>query len=88
MLNGFQSPLSKLPKTHALRTAEPATTPAASLPQDYLDRVRQTHESGGFGSIGYGYSWKVAEAEKNLLRTHTTAVSSRMLYKLAQVKPA
>lgn len=32
----------------------------------------------------YGYSWKVAEAEKNLLRTHTTAVSSRMLYKLAQ----
>ncbi len=38
----------------------------------------------------YGYSWKVAEAEKNLLRTHTTAVSSRMLYKLAQegFKPA
>ena len=35
-------------------------------------------------SSRYGYSWKVAEAEKNLLRTHTTAVSSRMLYKLAQ----
>ena len=33
----------------------------------------------------YGYDWKVAEAEKNLLRTHTTAVSSRMLYRLAQV---
>lgn len=32
----------------------------------------------------YGHSWKLAEAEKNLLRTHTTAVSSRMLYKLAQ----
>ena len=32
----------------------------------------------------YRYSWKVAEAEKNVLRTHTTAVSSRMLYKLAQ----
>ena len=32
----------------------------------------------------YGYNWKEAEAEKNLLRTHTTAVSSRMLYKLAQ----
>lgn len=40
--------------------------------------------------LRYGYSWKVAEAEKNLLRTHTTAVSSRMLYKLAQegFKPA
>jgi len=33
----------------------------------------------------YGYDWKRDEAEKNLLRTHTTAVSSRMLYKLAQV---
>ena len=38
----------------------------------------------------YGSPWKEAEAEKNLLRTHTTAVSSRMLYKLAQdgFKPA
>lgn len=27
---------------------------------------------------------QLAEAQKNLLRTHTTAVSSRMLYKLAQ----
>ena len=31
------------------------------------------------------YDWKESEARKNLLRTHTTAVSSRMLYKLAQV---
>ena len=36
------------------------------------------------GLRSYRYSWKVAEAEKNVLRTHTTAVSSRMLYKLAQ----
>jgi phenylalanyl-tRNA synthetase alpha chain len=48
------------------------------------------HQNGGFGSAGYGYSWKLAESQKNLLRTHTTAVSSRMLYKLAQdgFKPA
>ena len=48
------------------------------------------HERGGYGSAGYGYSWKRAEARKNLLRTHTTAVSSRMLYRLAQsgFKPA
>ena len=32
----------------------------------------------------YGSPWKETEAEKNLLRTHTTAVSSRMLYKLAK----
>ena len=29
--------------------------------------------------------WRESEAEKNLLRTHTTAVSSKMLYRLAQV---
>lgn len=34
----------------------------------------------------YGYDWKIEEAQKNLLRTHTTAVSARMLYKLAQEK--
>ena len=31
--------------------------------------------------------WRESEAEKNLLRTHTTAVSSKMLYRLAQVQP-
>lgn len=42
------------------------------------------------GGCRYGSHWKESEAEKNLLRTHTTAVSSRMLYKLAQegFKPA
>lgn len=32
----------------------------------------------------YNYDWKTSEAEKNILRTHTTAVSARMLYKLSQ----
>ena len=63
---------------------EPAATPIARMPQDYTARVKATHESGGYGSIGYGYNWATSEAEKNLLRTHTTAVSSKMLYKLAQ----
>lgn len=54
------------------------------LPEDYVERVKGVHESGGYGSRGYGYEWKREEANKNLLRTHTTAVSSRMLYKLAQ----
>ncbi|KAL5994383.1 hypothetical protein ACLOJK_024433 [Asimina triloba] len=55
-----------------------------SLPEDYVERVKRVHESGGYGSRGYGYDWKREEADKNLLRTHTTAVSSRMLYLLAQ----
>jgi phenylalanyl-tRNA synthetase alpha subunit len=28
-------------------------------------------------------TWNLVEAEKNLLRTHTTAISAQMLYRLA-----
>lgn len=55
-----------------------------SIPQDYCERVKQVHESGGFGSIGHRCTWDPAEASKNILRTHTTAISARMLYRLAQ----
>lgn len=91
----------------------PSTT--RELPEDYVELVKRVHESGGYGSRGYGvflslgvlllylttkkliklfiylffprymYDWKREEANKNLLRTHTTAVSTRMLYALAKV---
>uniref|UniRef100_A0A1B6L7A2 phenylalanine--tRNA ligase n=1 Tax=Graphocephala atropunctata TaxID=36148 RepID=A0A1B6L7A2_9HEMI len=54
------------------------------FPADYLERVKAVHSKGGYGSQGYRYSWNIEEAQKNLLRTHTTAVSARMLYNLAQ----
>lgn len=54
------------------------------LDRNYLERVKQIHEEGGYGSRGYRYDWSEEEARKNILRTHTTAVSSRMLYLLAQ----
>ncbi|XP_017777524.1 PREDICTED: phenylalanine--tRNA ligase alpha subunit [Nicrophorus vespilloides] len=54
------------------------------FPEDYLERVKKVHSEGGYGSLGYRYDWKLEEAQKNLLRTHTTAVSARMLYKVAQ----
>ncbi|KAL2100949.1 hypothetical protein ACEWY4_002710 [Coilia grayii] len=57
---------------------------AHEFPQDYLERVKKVHSEGGYGSQGYKYDWKIEEAKKNILRTHTTAVSARMLYKLAQ----
>lgn len=61
------------------------------LPEDkeYLERVKTVHEKGAFGSRGYGYKWDVNETKKLVLRTHTTAVSSKMLYNLAKdPKPA
>jgi len=59
---------------------------STKFPTDYLERVKRVHSVGGYGSIGYGYDWKIEEAEKLILRTHTTAVSSTMLYKLSQQK--
>ncbi|RKP08616.1 tRNA synthetases class II core domain (F)-domain-containing protein [Thamnocephalis sphaerospora] len=84
------------PQQHPARDAhdtfflkDPAAT--SDFPAEYMDKVRTVHSKGGFGSTGYGYDWKVEEAEKLLLRTHTTAVSANMLYRLAQqpeFKPA
>jgi phenylalanyl-tRNA synthetase alpha chain len=79
------------PQAHPARDAHdtfflthPAATPLADLaPPAYLAAVRAVHERGGHGSAGYGSEWRPAEAAKNLLRTHTTAVSSRMLHRLA-----
>lgn len=51
-------------------------------PEEYTDRVWATHEDGltdldeGEISIGYGKGWSLEETKKNILRTHTTAVSS------------
>ena len=42
------------------------------------------HETGGAGSIGYNYNWSEHEARKNIFRTHTTAVSTKMLFRIAK----
>ncbi|XP_003744769.1 phenylalanine--tRNA ligase alpha subunit [Galendromus occidentalis] len=77
------------PQQHPARDAhdtffisDPAT--CTNFPEDYAEIVRKTHSKGGYESLGYNYDWQYSEAEKNLLRTHTTAVSARMLYKLAK----
>lgn len=57
---------------------------ATDFPMEYLERVKKVHSEGGYGSQGYKYNWTIEEARKNILRTHTTAVSARMLYQLAQ----
>lgn len=79
------------PQMHPSRDAHDTfflKTPAEtlSLPADYLERTKKVHEVGGYGSIGHRCDWKEEEARKNILRTHTTAVSSRMLARLAAEK--
>lgn len=51
---------------------------------EYFDNVKRVHEKGGYGSLGWRYNFSDEETLKNILRTHTTAVSSRMLFKLAE----
>lgn len=77
------------PQQHPARDAHDTffvETPsrAQDLPADYLEEVRTMHERGGRGSTGWRYDWSEDEARKNLLRTHTTSVSSRTLHKLAE----
>ncbi|XP_032678902.1 phenylalanine--tRNA ligase alpha subunit isoform X2 [Odontomachus brunneus] len=57
---------------------------STKFPMEYLEKVKTVHSKGAYGSQGYRYDWKLEEAQKNLLRTHTTSVSARMLYKLMQ----
>ncbi|MEM3685310.1 MAG: phenylalanine--tRNA ligase subunit alpha, partial [Conexivisphaerales archaeon] len=50
------------------------------LNNDLIQRISQTHENGWkTGSKGWRYKWSLDEAEKCVLRTHTTAISARYL---------
>ncbi|KAJ8471827.1 hypothetical protein OPV22_026170 [Ensete ventricosum] len=51
------------PQQHADRDSHDTfllKAPASTrfLPEDYVERVKLVHESGGYGSKGYGYDWK------------------------------
>jgi len=61
--------------------SEPAQ--CKTIPEGLKEKVQKAHEGGAYGSIGYRYEWKLDEAKKNLMRTHTTPCSARMLYALA-----
>eukprot|EP01059_Diplonema_ambulator_P034395 TRINITY_DN767_c0_g2_i1.p1 TRINITY_DN767_c0_g2~~TRINITY_DN767_c0_g2_i1.p1 ORF type:complete len:559 (+),score=164.55 TRINITY_DN767_c0_g2_i1:145-1677(+) len=78
-----------VPQKHPARDAQDTffvTDPASSTnhPEEYVKLTKQVHETGAFGSTGYQYQWSKEETEKNVLRTHTTAISSYTLYQIGQ----
>ncbi|PHJ20147.1 phenylalanine--trna ligase alpha subunit [Cystoisospora suis] len=80
-----------MPQQHPARDAQdtfflldPAHSDTKKIPRDYLNRVKDMHEHGGCGSTGWQYNWSVEESTANVMRTHTTATSARLLYSLAQ----
>jgi len=49
------------------------------LPQEYIEPVKEMHEKGGGISRGWGGKWSEDVARKQVLRTHTTAVTIKYL---------
>ena len=50
--------------------------------REFVDIVRQVHEDGWkTGSLGWRYDWSLEEAQRALLRTHTTVNTLRHIYK-------
>eukprot|EP01057_Protomagalhaensia_wolfi_P003750 Protomagalhaensia_wolfi_Nauph_80__3749@NODE_378_length_2645_cov_22_414428_g284_i0_p1_GENE_NODE_378_length_2645_cov_22_414428_g284_i0NODE_378_length_2645_cov_22_414428_g284_i0_p1_ORF_typecomplete_len492_score116_42tRNAsynt_2d/PF01409_20/4e68PheRS_DBD1/PF18552_1/1_1e10tRNA_synthFbeta/PF17759_1/7_7e02tRNA_synthFbeta/PF17759_1/5_8e06tRNAsynt_2/PF00152_20/0_00085MarR/PF01047_22/0_014MarR/PF01047_22/1_4e02PheRS_DBD3/PF18553_1/0_11PheRS_DBD3/PF18553_1/77tRNAsynt_His/PF13393_6/2_8e03tRNAsynt_His/PF13393 len=70
----------KSPPMAVTPTGQPGERPSL----EYFNRVRSMHESGDNESLGWQCSWSPNEANKLLLRTHTTAISSQMLRALGE----
>eukprot|EP01012_Entosiphon_sulcatum_P034772 TRINITY_DN4415_c0_g1_i1.p1 TRINITY_DN4415_c0_g1~~TRINITY_DN4415_c0_g1_i1.p1 ORF type:complete len:504 (+),score=120.92 TRINITY_DN4415_c0_g1_i1:63-1574(+) len=78
-----------VPQNHPARemqdtffVSDPAVT--RDHPAEYLARVAKVHAEGDYGSLGHRSPFSVEQTSKNVLRTHTTACSSRTLYQIAQ----
>ncbi|MFH1591477.1 MAG: phenylalanine--tRNA ligase subunit alpha [archaeon] len=51
----------------------------------FVEGVKHAHEDGGkSGSSGWGGSWDPEEAQRNVLRTHTTVLSSQTLSRIKE----
>jgi phenylalanyl-tRNA synthetase alpha chain len=60
---------------------------SAKLPsKEIVKAVKEAHEQGVQGSKGWDYKWNDKEAEKVILRTHTTCLSAQTLASLRNLK--
>ncbi len=87
-----QHPARDLQDTFYISDPKVADKPHAESKEDksdyeaYWKNVQEVHQQGKYGSIGYRYPWAEDESLRLVLRTHTTAISTAMLYKLASKK--
>ena len=52
---------------------------------ELVERIGQTHEDGWTtGSTGWNYDWSMEEATRNVLRTHTTAITAKKLSEIEE----
>ncbi|TVY17949.1 Phenylalanine--tRNA ligase alpha subunit [Lachnellula arida] len=87
-----QHPARDLQDTFYISDPKTADKPHAEDADDkgdyesYWKNVQEVHQEGKYGSIGYRYPWAEDESLRLVLRTHTTAISTAMLHKLASQK--
>ena len=74
------------PKTADKPRADPDVKADTADYNAYWKNVQEVHQNGKYGSIGYRYPWAEEESLRLVLRTHTTAISTAMLHKLASRK--
>jgi len=71
-------PARDLADTFYLKTPQQSQLPDAKI----VENVKRAHEEGTDDSLGWRYSWSPDIAKQPILRTHTTAVSTRYLNKI------
>ena len=54
--------------------------------KELMKKIKEMHENGAGISKGWQYKWDVNKAEKLVMRTHTTVLSAKTLYKLKDKK--
>jgi len=77
-----------VPQQHPARDLQDTfylSDPSTSLdpPSDLYKKISTIHTVGGNGSTGYRAPFSKTDSTKLLLRTHTTACSANMLYRIA-----
>lgn len=73
-------PAREMQDTFYLDEPRARALPTSGKEASYVKTVQAVHERGGrTGSLGWGYAWSRPEAERLLLRTHTTVETIRHL---------
>ncbi|MFW6220102.1 MAG: phenylalanine--tRNA ligase subunit alpha [Nanoarchaeota archaeon] len=76
-----------VPQDHPAREAQDTfylkNPKIGKIEKKWLDKIKEVHETGGdTGSTGWKNKWQKGIAQENLLRTHTTVLSAKVLSEL------
>lgn len=71
-------PVRELQDTFYIKDPAKGKLPDAKL----VAKVKEAHETGTKGSTGWQYKWNPENAKMNVMRTHTTCLSARVISQL------